>query len=45
MAPSELFEFDWESFERLAAAHPALGIRFLTDVLRIVAARTRAGER
>ncbi len=43
--PAEIFEFEWQSFERLAAAHPALGVRFLTDVLRIVATRTRAGER
>lgn len=41
----EIFEFEWEAFERLAAAHPALGIRFLSDVLHIVAARTRANER
>lgn len=43
--PGEIFEFEWEAFERLAAAHPALGLRFLSDVLRIVAARTRAFER
>jgi SulP family sulfate permease len=42
---SEIFELEWESLERLAAAHPALGVRFLSDVLHIVAARTRAAER
>jgi CRP-like cAMP-binding protein len=42
---SEIFELDWESLERLATAHPALGVRFLSDVLSIVAARTRAAER
>ena len=42
---SEIFELEWESFERMAAAHPALGVRFLSDVLRIVAARSRAAER
>lgn len=41
---AEIFEFPWESFERLAAAHPRLGLRFLTDVLRIVASRTRVAE-
>ncbi len=42
---SEIFELEWDAFERLAAAHPMLGIRFLSDVLRIVAARTRVSER
>ena len=42
---SEIFELEWDSFERLAKAHPALGVRFLSDVLRIVAARSRAAER
>jgi len=38
----EIFEFEWEALQRLAAAHPALGVRILSDVLHIVAIRIRA---